>query len=294
VPTTVTDRSAFYLSYPAPTKTALGINSRLPSRSITASIVSTVDTDDPNCICDRWGPGWFGLCCQSVTSGSEIGVEDRRRRRSHRLRCQRAAPLWRRWWRARSPDRASSSPPGTLRRGLERCFPRRAASCIVYSGSVRQSGICTARRSRAVRPTTDPLSTLIGCSDLYLTHSASALFEHAMWYFPSRNLNMTEYSDAQGWPKGNLLEVACALLPIEDRDASSASKHYGVTIREAPQQQQPWCRDGLRSSEHPIEVGRGCAGVLAVSHPPLRRLGGSSCRRRTENRASRRGKRRSS
>ncbi|HEV3193112.1 MAG TPA: hypothetical protein VGY54_21540, partial [Polyangiaceae bacterium] len=33
-----------------------------------------------------------------------------------------------------------------------------------------------------------------------------------------------------GWPKGNLLEVACALLPIEDRDASSASKHYGVTI----------------------------------------------------------------
>jgi WD40 repeat protein len=32
-----------------------------------------------------------------------------------------------------------------------------------------------------------------------------------------------------GWPKGNLL-VVCALLPIEDRDASSASKHYGVTI----------------------------------------------------------------
>jgi hypothetical protein len=35
-----------------------------------------------------------------------------------------------------------------------------------------------------------------------------------------------------GWPKGNLLEVACALLPIEDRDASSASKHYGVRIRD--------------------------------------------------------------
>jgi WD40 repeat protein len=35
-----------------------------------------------------------------------------------------------------------------------------------------------------------------------------------------------------GWPKGNLLEVVCALLPIEDRDASGASKHYGVTIRE--------------------------------------------------------------
>ena len=35
-----------------------------------------------------------------------------------------------------------------------------------------------------------------------------------------------------GWPRGNLLEVACALLPIEDRDASSASKHYGVTIRD--------------------------------------------------------------
>jgi WD40 repeat protein len=34
------------------------------------------------------------------------------------------------------------------------------------------------------------------------------------------------------WPKGNLLEVACALLPIEDRDASNASEHYGVTIRE--------------------------------------------------------------
>ena len=33
-----------------------------------------------------------------------------------------------------------------------------------------------------------------------------------------------------GWPKGNLLEIACALLPIEDRDASSASKHYSVTI----------------------------------------------------------------
>jgi WD40 repeat protein len=35
-----------------------------------------------------------------------------------------------------------------------------------------------------------------------------------------------------GWPRGNLLEVACALLPIEDRDASSASKHYSVTIRD--------------------------------------------------------------
>jgi hypothetical protein len=35
-----------------------------------------------------------------------------------------------------------------------------------------------------------------------------------------------------GWPKGNLLETTCALLPIEDRDASSASKHYGVTIRD--------------------------------------------------------------
>ena len=34
------------------------------------------------------------------------------------------------------------------------------------------------------------------------------------------------------WPKGNLLEVACALLPIEDRDAINASKHYGVTIRD--------------------------------------------------------------
>jgi hypothetical protein len=27
-----------------------------------------------------------------------------------------------------------------------------------------------------------------------------------------------------GWPKGNLLEAACALLPIEDRDARNASK----------------------------------------------------------------------
>jgi len=34
-----------------------------------------------------------------------------------------------------------------------------------------------------------------------------------------------------GWRKGNLLEVACALLPIEERDASNASKHYDVTIR---------------------------------------------------------------
>jgi WD40 repeat protein len=35
-----------------------------------------------------------------------------------------------------------------------------------------------------------------------------------------------------GWPRGNLLEVVCALLPIEDRDASTASRHYGVTIRD--------------------------------------------------------------
>jgi hypothetical protein len=35
-----------------------------------------------------------------------------------------------------------------------------------------------------------------------------------------------------GWPKGNLLEVVCALLPIEERDGSKASKHYGVTIRD--------------------------------------------------------------
>jgi hypothetical protein len=39
-------------------------------------------------------------------------------------------------------------------------------------------------------------------------------------------------SDETREPKGNLLEVVCALLPIEDRDASSASKHYGVTIRD--------------------------------------------------------------
>jgi hypothetical protein len=31
-----------------------------------------------------------------------------------------------------------------------------------------------------------------------------------------------------GWPRGNLLEVVCALL--EDQDANNASKHYGVTI----------------------------------------------------------------
>jgi hypothetical protein len=35
-----------------------------------------------------------------------------------------------------------------------------------------------------------------------------------------------------GWPKGNLLEVACVLLPIEDRNASDASKHFGVTIKD--------------------------------------------------------------
>jgi WD40 repeat protein len=34
------------------------------------------------------------------------------------------------------------------------------------------------------------------------------------------------------WPKGNLLEVACALLPIEDRDASNASRHYGIKIKD--------------------------------------------------------------
>ena len=73
-----------------------------------------------------------------------------------------------------TPSRNSGTP------SIERCFPRRAASCIVYSGSVRQSGICTARRSRAVLPTTDPRSTLIGCSDQYLTHSELALFDHAM------------------------------------------------------------------------------------------------------------------
>ena len=31
-----------------------------------------------------------------------------------------------------------------------------------------------------------------------------------------------------GWPSGNLLQVACAL--IEDHDANNASKLYGVTI----------------------------------------------------------------
>ena len=34
------------------------------------------------------------------------------------------------------------------------------------------------------------------------------------------------------WPKGNLLEVVCALLPAEDRTATDASRHYGVTIRD--------------------------------------------------------------
>jgi WD40 repeat protein len=32
------------------------------------------------------------------------------------------------------------------------------------------------------------------------------------------------------WPKGNLLEIACALL--DDHDAIDASKQYGVTIRD--------------------------------------------------------------
>jgi WD40 repeat protein len=31
-----------------------------------------------------------------------------------------------------------------------------------------------------------------------------------------------------GWPRGNLLEVACAL--IEDHNANNASKLYGVTV----------------------------------------------------------------
>jgi WD40 repeat protein len=37
---------------------------------------------------------------------------------------------------------------------------------------------------------------------------------------------------AATWPKGNLLEIACVLLPVEDHGASDASKHYGVTIRD--------------------------------------------------------------
>jgi hypothetical protein len=55
----------------------------------------------------------------------------------------------------------------------------------------------TERRSTAVRPTSEPLSTLIGCSTKNFTNSAPALLEHATWYFPSCNLNKMEYSDAQ-------------------------------------------------------------------------------------------------
>jgi hypothetical protein len=54
---------------------------------------------------------------------------------------------------------------------------------------------------------------------------------------------------------------------IEDRDTSSASKHTTVSRSEtrfALLQQQPWCRDGLRSSEHrPIEGAR-----CSVRRPP--------------------------
>jgi WD40 repeat protein len=52
-----------------------------------------------------------------------------------------------------------------------------------------------------------------------------------------------------GWPKGNLLEVTCALLPIEDRDASAASKDYGVTLKDpifAPPQKPRSYRDRAR------------------------------------------------
>jgi hypothetical protein len=34
------------------------------------------------------------------------------------------------------------------------------------------------------------------------------------------------------WPKGNLVEIACALLPIEDHGRAGASRRYGVTIRD--------------------------------------------------------------
>jgi hypothetical protein len=32
------------------------------------------------------------------------------------------------------------------------------------------------------------------------------------------------------WPKGNLLEIACAIL--DDHDANDAARHYGVIIKD--------------------------------------------------------------
>ena len=69
-------------------------------------------TPDP---CRRWHAG-------------EIPVAPRRRHRSRQPRCRKAAPPWRRWWRARSRDRASSSPPATLRRA--RAAPHRVAKFV--------------------------------------------------------------------------------------------------------------------------------------------------------------------
>ena len=49
-----------------------------------------------------------------------------------------------------TPSRSSGTP------SIVRCFPTRAYSCSVYSGSARQSGRWTVRRSTAVRPINDP------------------------------------------------------------------------------------------------------------------------------------------
>ena len=53
----------------------------------------------------------------------------------------------------------------------------------------------TVRRSNAVRPTSETRFKLMGCSERYLTYSASALFDAATWYLPSCNLKKQAYSD---------------------------------------------------------------------------------------------------
>ena len=72
----------------------------------------------------------------------KFALQHRRRHRSRRPRCRRAAPPWRRWWRARFRDRASSSPPATLRRA--RAAPRPSGQVHRCAGAIHRA----AARSR--------------------------------------------------------------------------------------------------------------------------------------------------
>jgi len=94
----------------------------------------------------------------------------------------------------------------------------RLLACYHVNGTAKRSG--WGRHGRAaVGPVMKQDGSVLGA---VLTKDETRILS----WSANRTLRLWD----SGWPKGNLFEIACAIL--RDHDANNASKHYGVVSRD--------------------------------------------------------------